>query len=456
MFRKVLVANRGEIALRIMRTLKEMGITSVAVHSDADEDSLHVKFADEAVCIGPPSSKDSYLNIPRIMSAIELTNSDAVHPGYGFLAENAGFADACESCGITFIGPSAENISNMGDKSLARELMKTAGLPLVPGSEGEIDDPDEALEIAESIGYPIMVKASAGGGGKGMRLAGSRDELVKAFMAARGEAEAAFGNAGVYLEKAVVGARHIEIQLLADKFGEIVHLGERDCSLQRRHQKLIEESPSPAVDSALREKMGKAAVEGARGIGYASAGTMEFLLARDGQFYFMEMNTRIQVEHPVTEMVTGIDLIREQIRIAAGESLGLGQESIRMHGHAIECRINAEDPSRNFAPCPGTVDEFHLPGGFGTRVDTHVYAGYKVSPYYDSMIGKLVVHGRDREDATRRIERALEEFVVGGIETTLPFHLLLVRSDAFKTGDFDTKFAESFNVNNPTNVAVPV
>jgi acetyl-CoA carboxylase biotin carboxylase subunit len=456
MFKRVLVANRGEIALRIMRTLREMGIASVAVHSDADEDSLHVKFADQAVCIGPPSSRDSYLNIPRIISAVELTNSDAVHPGYGFLAENAGFADACDACGVTFIGPSAENITNMGDKSLARELMEKAGLPLVPGSDGEIVDPDEAMELAESIGFPIMVKASAGGGGKGMRVAGSRDELIKAFMAARGEAEAAFGNAGVYLEKMVIGARHIEVQLLADTHGGIIHLGERDCSLQRRHQKLIEESPSPAVDEKLRRRIGSAAVEGARGIGYTSAGTMEFLLAEDGQFYFMEMNTRIQVEHPVTEMVTGIDLVREQIRIAAGEKLGFSQQDITMQGHAIECRINAEDPSRNFAPCPGTVDDFHVPGGFGTRVDTHVYSGYTVSPYYDSMIGKLIVHGRDRNDAIRRIERALEEFVVGGIKTTLPFHLVLVRSEAFRTGEFDTKFVENFNLKNPTEVAVPV
>jgi acetyl-CoA carboxylase biotin carboxylase subunit len=438
---KILVANRGEIALRIIRACKELGIQTVAVYSEADAKSLHIRFADEDVCIGPPSPDQSYLNIPRILSAAEVTNSDAIHPGYGFLAENANFAEICESCGIRFIGPGAEAIRKMGDKALARQIMQEAGVPVVPGT-GVLKDSREAREAAEEIGYPVILKAVAGGGGRGLRIVREPEGIERAWQMAGSEAGAAFGSAGIYLERFIERPRHVEIQVLGDRFGGAIHVGERDCSVQRRHQKLIEVSPSPAVDPDLRRRMGEAAVLGMRSVGYESAGTVEFLLDEGGRFFFMEMNTRIQVEHPVTEMVTRLDLVKEQIRIAAGEPLDIRQEDVLQDGCAIECRINAEDPDRNFLPVPGLVESFHIPGGPGVRVDTHVYAGYRVPPHYDSLLAKLIVHGRDREEAICRMGRALEEFVVEGIPTTIPFHQAVMKHPDFLRGRVFLDFAE--------------
>ncbi len=449
MFKKILIANRGEIALRIIRTCKELGIKTVAVYSEADRYSLHVRFADEAVCIGPGPSKDSYLNIPRIIAAAEITNAEAIHPGYGFLAENAMFAEICESSGIKFIGPTPDAIEAMGDKALAKETMRKAGVPVIPGSDGVIETLEEAREIANEIGYPIMLKAAAGGGGKGMRMVNNESELENAWQTARAEAEAAFGNPALYIEKFIERPRHIEIQILADEHGNVIHLGERDCSIQRRHQKLIEESPSPIVTPELREAMGQAAVKGAKSVKYRNAGTIEFLVDKNGNFYFMEMNTRIQVEHPVTEMVYGIDIVREQIRIASGEKLNIKQRQLKPNGHAIECRINAEDPYNGFRPSPGKITGLHFPGGFGIRVDSHIYQDYVVPPYYDSMIAKLIAHGKTRDEAIARMLRALEEFVIEGVHTTIPFHIKLLNSPEFRSGiDYDTKFIDlKFNMN---------
>lgn len=440
MFQKILVANRGEIALRIIRACKEMGIRTVAVYSEADRDCLHVRFADEIVCIGPPRAAESYLNLPRIISAAEVTGAEAIHPGYGFLAENSDFAEACESCGIKFIGPSAGVISRMGDKASAREAMLKAHVPVVPGSLGAVSEGDDAVAVAGEIGYPVMVKASGGGGGKGMRLAKEDEELRKAFVVAAGEAEASFGNREVYIEKFVEKPRHIEIQVLCDAYGNGIYLGERDCSIQRKHQKLIEESPSPAVNEGLRKKLGEAAIRGSLAVGYENAGTVEFLMDCHGSFYFIEMNTRVQVEHPVTEMVTGLDIVKEQIRIAAGDKVSCTQDEVAIDGHAIECRINAEDPDSDFAPSPGRIDAFHMPGGHGIRVDTHAYAQYEIPPYYDSLIAKLVAHGPDRPEAIARLARALDEFIVEGVKTTIPFHQKALASDLFRSGNFDTDF----------------
>jgi acetyl-CoA carboxylase biotin carboxylase subunit len=448
LFKKILIANRGEIALRIIRTCKELGIKTVAVYSEADRYSLHVRFADEAVCIGPGPSKESYLNIPRIIAAAEITNAEAIHPGYGFLAENAMFAEICESSGIKFIGPTPDAIEAMGDKALAKETMRKAGVPVIPGSDGVVETLEQAREIANEIGYPIMLKAAAGGGGKGMRMVRNDEELENAWQTARAEAEAAFGNPAVYIEKFIEKPRHIEIQILADEHGNVIHLGERDCSIQRRHQKLIEESPSPIVTPELREAMGQAAVKGAKSVKYRNAGTIEFLVDKDGNFYFMEMNTRIQVEHPVTEMVYGIDIVREQIRIASGEKLGIKQKQIKPNGHAIECRINAEDPFNGFRPSPGKITALHFPGGFGVRVDSHIYQEYVVPSYYDSMIAKLIVHAKNRDEAIARMLRALDEFVIEGVHTTIPFHIKILNSPQFRSGvDYDTKYIDtSFNM----------
>jgi len=443
MFRKVLIANRGEIALRVIRACQELGIRTVAVYSEADRESLHVRFADEDVCIGPPSARESYLNIPRIMAAAEVTGAEAIHPGYGFLAENAEFAEICDRAGIVFIGPTAEQIRLMGDKAVARKTMADVGVPTVPGSPDAIQDLDEAVALAGRIGFPVIIKAAAGGGGKGMRVANDASAFAGQVQMAQNEARAAFGDPSVYIEKYLARPRHIEIQVIGDTHGNVVHLGERECSIQRRHQKLIEESPSPAVSRELRRAMGDAAVRGANAIGYSSAGTVEFLLDQDGQYYFMEMNTRIQVEHPVTELVTGVDLVKEQIRVAAGEALGAAVRAVReFRGHAIECRINAEDPARNFAPSPGVISSFHQPGGPGVRVDTHVYAGYLVPPHYDSLIGKLIVHGATRDEAVVRARLALESFIIEGVHTTIPFLLELLEDPAFVACDVDTKFIE--------------
>ncbi|HEY9624273.1 MAG TPA: acetyl-CoA carboxylase biotin carboxylase subunit [Crinalium sp.] len=441
-FDKILIANRGEIALRILRTCEEMGISTVAVHSTIDRHALHVQLADEAVCIGEPPSSKSYLNIPNIIAAALTRNATAIHPGYGFLAENARFAEICADHQIAFIGPSPEAMRAMGDKSTARETMKRIGVPTVPGSEGLLTDEREALAIAQKIGYPVMIKATAGGGGRGMRLVRSEADLVKSFLAAQGEAEAAFGDPGVYLEKFIERPRHIEFQILADSYGNVIHLGERDCSIQRRHQKLLEEAPSPALSPELREKMGSAAVRVAQSINYVGAGTVEFLLNQSGDFYFMEMNTRIQVEHPVTEMITGLDLIAEQIRIAQGEKLGLTQEQVQFRGHTIECRINAEDPDYNFRPNPGRISGYLPPGGPGVRMDSHVYTDYEIPPYYDSLIGKLIVWGPDRPSAIRRMKRALREFAITGLPTTIGFHQKILDSKAFAEGDVYTNFVE--------------
>ncbi|MEW5930863.1 MAG: acetyl-CoA carboxylase biotin carboxylase subunit [Gemmatimonadota bacterium] len=441
MFRKILIANRGEIALRVIRACKEMGIRTVAVYSEADRESLHVRFADEEVCIGPPPARDSYLNIPRIIAAAEITGADAIHPGYGFLAENAEFSEICERSEITFIGPTPDQIRQMGDKATARRTMHEVGVPIVPGTDA-IADPEEALEAARGIGFPVLIKAAAGGGGKGMRVAKDEDEFVRQFSMAKNEAAAAFNDDTVYVEKYLARPRHIEFQVLGDQHGRVIHLGERDCSIQRRHQKLIEEAPSPALSADLRKRMGDAAVRGAKAIDYVGAGTIEMLLDDDGSFYFMEMNTRIQVEHPVTELVTGYDLVKEQIRAAAGLPLSIPEGPVELRGHAIECRINAEDPYRNFAPSPGTINTFHPPGGPGVRIDTHAYAGYRVPPFYDSLLGKLIVHGATREEAMARMRHSLASFVVEGVHTTIPFLLEIMDSEGFVSGDVDTKFLE--------------
>jgi acetyl-CoA carboxylase biotin carboxylase subunit len=440
-FRKVLIANRGEIALRVIRACRELGIRTVAVYSEADRESLHVRFADEDVCIGPPQARESYLNIPRIIAAAEITGADAIHPGYGFLAENAEFSEICAASELTFIGPTPQQIRLMGDKAAARRTMKEVGVPIVPGTDA-IGDPDEALAQARAIGFPVLIKAAAGGGGKGMRVAVDADEFERQYSMARNEAAAAFGDDTVYVEKYLARPRHIEFQILGDSHGRVVHLGERDCSIQRRHQKLLEEAPSPALTPELREEMGDAAVRGARAIDYVGAGTIEMLLNDDGSFYFMEMNTRIQVEHPVTEMCTGFDLVKEQIRAAAGLPLSLPDQPIHLRGHAIECRINAEDPARNFAPSPGTIATFHPPGGPGVRVDTHMYAGYRVPPYYDSLLMKLIVHASNRDEAIARMRRALAETVIEGVHTTIPFLQAVMDHPAFVAGEVDTKFLE--------------
>ncbi|EGK14330.1 acetyl-CoA carboxylase, biotin carboxylase [Desmospora sp. 8437] len=442
MFNKVLVANRGEIAVRVIRACRELGIETVAVYSEADREALHVTLADEAYCIGPAASKESYLNMTNLMSVATLVEVDAIHPGYGFLAENADFAELCAACNITFIGPDPQAIVKMGDKTTARETMKAAGVPVVPGTEGVIEDLDIAVETAREIGYPVIVKATAGGGGKGMRVVHTEEELKRAIQMAQQEAAANFGNPGVYLEKFLVEPRHIEIQVLADSHGNTIHLGERDCSIQRRYQKLVEEAPSPALDPSLREKMGQAAVAAAQAVNYSGAGTVEFLLDKEGNFYFMEMNTRIQVEHPVTELVTGIDLVKEQIRVAAGQPLSVGQEDVVINGWAIECRVNAEDPDRNFMPSPGTIQFYLPPGGAGVRVDSGAYPGYSIPPFYDSMVAKLIVWGKDREEAILRMKRALAEFAIDGVNTTIPFHLKLLNNRKFKQGDFHIQFLE--------------
>ncbi|MBT8188927.1 MAG: acetyl-CoA carboxylase biotin carboxylase subunit [Saprospiraceae bacterium] len=444
MFKKILIANRGEIALRVIRTCKEMGIQTVAVYSTADEDSLHVRFADEAVCIGPPSSADSYLSIPKIMAAVEITNADAVHPGYGFLAENSDFAEVCQQYGIKFIGPSAEMIRKMGDKVTAKETMIKAKVPVVPGSDGLIKNVKEGIKVAADIGYPIILKATAGGGGKGMRIVEKEEEFEEQWDKAQREAAASFGNDGIYLEKFIVEPRHIEFQIIGDQHGHVVHLSERDCSIQRRHQKLVEESPSPFMDNRLRNQMGKAAVKAGKSIKYEGVGTVEFLVDKYKKFYFMEMNTRIQVEHPVTEEVINRDLIKEQIRVAAGCKLSGKNYTPTMH--AIECRINAEDPYTDFRPNPGTISSFHSPKGHGVRVDTHVYAGYTVPPYYDSMIAKLICKAETREECIKKMQRALDEFIIEGIKTTVPFHKQLMKNEDFLSGNVTTKFMESFEL----------
>lgn len=442
MFSKILIANRGEIALRVIRACKEMGIATVAVYSEADKDSLHVRFADEAVCIGKASSAESYLSIQSIISAAEITDVDAIHPGYGFLSENARFAEICELCKIKFIGPTPQAMRLMGDKITAKETARKAGVPLTPGGKGIVKTVDEALSIAKQIKYPVIIKATAGGGGKGMRVCHNDITLRSSFKLAQTEAEANFKNPDVYIEKYIEDPRHIEFQILADHHGNVIHLGERDCSVQRRHQKLIEEAPSPALSTKLRKKMGEAAVKVAKGVHYHGVGTVEFLLDKNNDFYFMEMNTRIQVEHPVTEMITGIDLIKEQIRMATGEKLSLKQEDIKLMGHAIECRINAEDPANNFMPSPGTIEQLNIPGGFKVRVDTHIYSGYRISPYYDSMVAKLIVHGDTRAEALHIMRRALEEFYVAPIKTTVPIHLQILNHRDFVKGNISTHFLE--------------
>lgn len=445
-FHKILIANRGEIAVRIIRACRELGISSVAVYSEADKDSLHVRLADEAYCIGPTLSKDSYLNFTNLMSVATLTECDAIHPGYGFLAENADFAEICGSCNITFIGPSPEAITKMGDKAVAKQTMKEANVPVIPGSDGLVDDLDQAMAVAREIGYPVIIKATAGGGGKGIRIAEDEESLVKQITTAQQEAQKAFGNAGVYLEKFLTGMKHVEIQIIADKHGNAAYLGERDCSVQRRRQKLVEEAPCPVLSPEKRKEMGEAAVRAALAVNYSGAGTLEFLLGPDGQFYFMEMNTRIQVEHPVTEMVTGIDLIQEMISVAEGNPLSFTQDEVKLNGWSIECRINAEDPSRNFMPSPGKIGFYLAPGGPGVRVDSGAYPGYTISPYYDSMIAKLIVWGTTREEAIAKMKRALAEFAIEGIHTTIPFHQKLLEHPVFLKGDFDIKFLEEHEI----------
>ncbi|EIJ78817.1 acetyl-CoA carboxylase biotin carboxylase subunit [Bacillus methanolicus PB1] len=447
MIKKLLIANRGEIAVRIIRACREMGIESVAVFSEADRDSLHVQIADEAYCIGPTASKDSYLNFTNIISVAKLTGCDAIHPGYGFLAENADFAELCREVNITFVGPSPEAITKMGTKDIARETMREAGVPIVPGSQGIIKSSEEGVELAEKIGFPVIIKATAGGGGKGIRIAKTEQELIKGIKITQQEALTAFGNPGVYIEKYIEDFRHVEIQILADSYGNVIHLGERDCSIQRRLQKLLEETPSPALDGEIREEMGTAAVKAAKAVDYTGAGTVEFIYDyRNRKFYFMEMNTRIQVEHPVTEMVTGVDLIKEQIKIASGERLNLRQEDVTFNGWAIECRINAENPEKNFMPSPGKINMYLPPGGLGVRIDSAAYPGYSIPPYYDSMIAKVITYGSTREEAIDRMKRALSEFVIDGIHTTIPFHLKLLNHEKFVEGQFNTKFLEMYDV----------
>jgi acetyl-CoA carboxylase biotin carboxylase subunit len=440
-FKKILIANRGEIALRVIRACRELGVQTVAVYSEADRESLHVRFADDDVCIGPSPARESYLNIPRIIAAAEIAGADAIHPGYGFLAENAEFAEICVASNIAFIGPSAAQIRIMGDKSAARKAMQEVGVPIIPGTPGGVEDPEEALKLAREIKFPVIIKAAAGGGGKGMRVATDPEDFARSFQLARSEALSAFGNGEVYVEKYLERPRHIEFQIMGDRHGNVIHLGERDCSVQRRHQKLIEEAPSPGLTADLRAKMGEAAVRGAKAIDYVGAGTIEMLLNEDKSYYFMEMNTRIQVEHPVTEMLTGIDLVKEQIRVASGEKLSV-KTPVEQRGHVIECRVNAEDPARNFQPSPGRIDVFHPPGGPGVRLDTHVYAGYSVPPYYDSLLAKLICQGRDRQEALRRMQVALESFIIEGVTTTIPFLARVMNNPRFKEGAVDTKFLE--------------
>ena len=446
MFKKVLIANRGEIALRVIRACKELGVKTVAIHSEADAGSLHVRAADEHVCVGPPEAALSYRNIPNVLSAAEVTGADAIHPGYGFLSENAHFAEVCESIGVKFIGPTSENIALMGDKSKAREVVAKRGLPVTPGSAGELRSEQDALEAAQNIGFPVIIKASAGGGGRGMRVVNKPDELARAFQAAQAEAKATFGHDGVYLERYFLEPRHIEVQIVADNRGHVVHLGERDCSIQRRHQKLVEETPSPAIDDRLRREIGRVAVEAVKAIRYCNVGTVEFLLDKNRNFFFMEVNTRIQVEHPITEMVTGIDLVKEQIRIASGMSLTFKQPDIRLTGHSFECRINAEDPDK-FIPCPGQITKYSAPGGFGVRVDSAMEPNAIVVPYYDSLIAKLITHGRDRQEAMARMRRALDEFVIEGIKTTIPLHRRIFNDPDFQKGYVSTTFLDRFLAN---------
>ncbi|MEB1806544.1 MAG: acetyl-CoA carboxylase biotin carboxylase subunit [Bacillaceae bacterium] len=450
MIKKVLIANRGEIAVRIIRACKELGIETVAVYSEADKESLHVRLADQAFCIGPTPSAKSYLNFTNIMSVATLTEVDAIHPGYGFLAENADFAEICSACNITFVGPSPEAINRMGTKDVARETMANANVPIVPGSKGIIEDVEAGLKVAGEIGYPVIIKATAGGGGKGIRVARNEAELKKGIQITQQEASTAFGNPGVYLEKYIEDFRHVEIQVLADNYGNVIHLGERDCSIQRRLQKLLEETPSPALDQEMRDKMGEAAVKAAKAVNYSGAGTVEFIYDyRLRQFYFMEMNTRIQVEHPVTEMVTGIDLIKEQLLVASGKELSVTQEEVTLNGWSIECRINAENPSKNFMPSPGKITKYLPPGGLGVRVDSAAYPGYTISPFYDSMIAKVITYGATREEAIARMKRALAEFEIEGIDTTIPFHLKLLSHEKFISGEFNTKFLEQYDLTKP-------
>jgi acetyl-CoA carboxylase biotin carboxylase subunit len=442
-FKKVLIANRGEIALRVIRACKELGIKTVAIHSEADAASLHVRAADEKVCVGPAEAALSYRNIPNVLSAAEISGADAIHPGYGFLSENAHFAEVCESIGIKFIGPSSENIAMLGDKAKAREIVMKRGLPVTPGSPGELRSEEEALQAAQRIGFPVIIKATAGGGGRGMRVVNKAEDLARAFQAAQAEAKSTFGNESVYLERYFLEPRHIEVQVMADHRGHVIHLGERDCSIQRRHQKLLEETPSPAIDEKLRKEIGRVAVEAVKAAHYRNVGTVEFLLDKDRNFFFMEVNTRIQVEHPITEMVTGVDLIKEQIRLAAGLPLTLRQQDVVMNGHSMECRINAEDPEK-FTPSPGTITKYSPPGGFGVRVDSVMQTGAVVSPHYDSMIAKLITHGRDRQEAMARMRRALDEFVIEGIKTTIPLHRRILDDPDFQKGHVSTTFLERF------------
>ena len=444
MFSKVLIANRGEIAIRIIRACRELNLKTVAIYSQADKNSLHLEFADEAICIGKPASSDSYLNISRLISAAEVTDCDAVHPGYGFLAENPDFAEVCDSCGIKFIGPTAENIRLMGDKIQAKNTMRKINIPLIPGSKGGIGSNQEALDLAKKIGYPLILKAKAGGGGKGMRICHSDVRLIGALLTAQSEAEAAFGDSEIYMEKFLENPRHIEVQIAADNYGNAIYLGERDCSIQRRHQKIIEETPSPAVNSQLRKKLGELCLKGVKAINYRNAGTIEFLLDREGNFYFMEMNTRIQVEHPITEEVTGIDLVKLQILIAAGEKLKIKQDDIKINGSSIECRINAEDPNKGFMPCPGAINFCYIPGGKDVRVDTHIYSGYNIPPYYDSLIAKVITKGQTRTEALKKMDRALSEFIVEPIKTTASFCRKVINNPDFKKGKYNTGFLEKF------------
>ncbi|MBC1284805.1 acetyl-CoA carboxylase biotin carboxylase subunit [Listeria booriae] len=449
MIKKILIANRGEIAVRIIRAAKEMNIETVAIYSEADAESLHIQLADEAYCVGPASSKESYLNMSNIISVAILTNCDAIHPGYGFLAENADFAELCQDCNIIFIGPSANAISQMGTKDVARETMKKAGVPVVPGSTGIIKDVEEAKKLAKKIGYPVIIKATAGGGGKGIRVAEDEEKLISGLQITQQEAETAFGEPGVYIEKFIQDFRHVEIQILADNYGNAIHLGERDCSIQRRLQKLIEEAPSPALDEKMRQKMGKAAVKAAKAVKYSGAGTIEFIYEpHEKSFYFMEMNTRVQVEHPVTEWITGIDIVKQQILVASGEPLTIKQDDVKLTGWAIECRINAENPEKNFMPAPGEIKFYLPPGGNGVRIDSAAYPNYKIPPYYDSMVAKVICYGETREEAVTKMKRALGEFAIEGIPTTIPFHLRVLDHEVFKSGDFNTKFLEKYDVMN--------
>ncbi|MBY6797893.1 acetyl-CoA carboxylase biotin carboxylase subunit [Clostridium botulinum] len=448
MFKKILVANRGEIAVRIIRACREMGIETVAIYSEADKDALHVQLADEAVCIGPPSSKDSYLNMYNIISATVLTGSQAIHPGFGFLSENSKFANMCKDCNIVFIGPDSETIDKVGNKSNARDIMIRAGVPVIPGSNGVIHNEEEALNIAEEIGYPVVVKASAGGGGRGIRIVHSKENMIKAFNTAKSEAKGAFGDDSMYVEKFIKNPRHIEFQILGDNYGNIIHLGERDCSLQRRNQKVLEEAPSPRMNEELRKRMGDVAIKAAKAVEYKNAGTIEFLLDEDGSFYFMEMNTRIQVEHPITEMVTDVDILKEQIKIAYGEKLNIKQKDIKIQGHAIECRINAEDYKNGFRPCPGKIENLYIPGGLGVRLDSSVYLGYTIPPYYDSMIGKLIAYGRNREETIQIMKRALGELIIEGVNTNIDFQFIILEDENFIKGEYTTKYIEKMLTDN--------